>query len=520
MSGRYYTGTGRDRLKQFVDDCGGIYAAAIKLDIASFFINEALSDGPVPDHILDVIERRVGPIRLTASNFSSNPSPGNCHDDKQNAQIPPEGNNSLEDFVLRFGGVLRASLELGVSTSTIQKLLSGFPVSSLTIKKVLKALSQRSSFTVTKDLLFPLSGTIPQSGVNPSTIRKILDGRPISSATQLKLGMQSEAKRIKETNDDPISFLASRLREIIKSDVDIFDLASKLGVTETSIKKILDGKPVTRPLIEKLRSSLDLSTQDELGTKPSTAVERLRTIHNLYMQLGTLDAVGKHVGLTRERIRQLLNKGKKIGLFEYNPREYPFVSKEKILETYRQTSSLSRVARLNNISTAYLQKLFTAYSITEQELTDCRLEGRRAKCIEQYKNLAEKAGHHLTTTELQSTSEGHSLHSRINRLWGTIDAFRQAINIPIPPKGSPSFRKDTERWREHRHQIAFVSRMQQLDQLREYLDSNGARSKAEVSVSCGLNDQRALELLGLLMKAGEIQRIGQGNLTKYMLTPK
>jgi len=66
----------------------------------------------------------------------------------------------------------------------------------------------------------------------------------------------------------------------------------------------------------------------------------------------------------------LLAQGDRIGLFEYNPREYPFVSKEKIIEDYKKTFTLSRVARLNNISTTYLCRLLTAYSITEQQLED------------------------------------------------------------------------------------------------------------------------------------------------------
>jgi hypothetical protein len=140
--------------------------------------------------------------------------------------------------------------------------------------------------------------------------------------------------------------------------------------------------------------------------------------------------------------------------------------------------------------------------------------------MEQYKNLLDKAGHHLTTTELQSTSEGHALHSRINRLWGAIDAFREACNIPKLPQGSPTFRKDTERWRAHQQQIALVSRMQQLDQLREYLGSHRASGTAEIGVDCGLNYQRVLRLLGLLVRAGEVRKSGQGSVTKYILALK
>ena len=56
-------------------------------------------------------------------------------------------------------------------------------------------------------------------------------------------------------------------------------------------------------------------------------VERLKHVHKLYEDLGTL-AAGRVIGVTRERVRQLLVKGSHLGLFEYKPFEYPFVAKE------------------------------------------------------------------------------------------------------------------------------------------------------------------------------------------------
>lgn len=317
---------------------------AAKLRVPSFFIDQVFRDEPVPDHILEEIERQVGPIRLTKSDFSANTLVT-----KQNARVPTEAEISLEDFVRNCGGLLAASLKLGVSTTTIQKLLSGLPVSLATTKKVFRALSELITCTKSEDHFLSLPGLIPLGGISPSTIRKILEGRPISSRTQLKLGIQPDEDKPDAIGMDSTSVLTKRLRELAKSDADVFDLSSKFGVTETPLKKILEGKLVSRPLIQKLRKALDLSPQGKSCTKPSAAAERLYTIHNLYKQLGTLDAVGKQVGLTRERIRQLLSKGKKFGLFEYNPREYPFISREKILEDYKKAPNLSRVAQLNNI---------------------------------------------------------------------------------------------------------------------------------------------------------------------------
>lgn len=261
------------------------------------------------------------------------------------------------------------------------------PVSGPTIKKVIAASKAIGCSIVSNPSNLPLSmqHNLPelsglskslarQRGVYPSTIRKLLEVLPISETTRHKLDLSSEegtpvcAPDHAGTNST--AALKNKLREIIKSDVDMFNLASKLGVTATSLRKIYEGKPVSSPLANKVAAALSAPNLIDLRNKPSAQLERLQTIYNLYKQLGTLEAVGKQIGVTRERVRQLLAQGDRIGLFEYNPREYPFVSKEKIIEDYKKTFTLSRVARLNNISTTYLCRLLTAYSITEQQLED------------------------------------------------------------------------------------------------------------------------------------------------------
>lgn len=530
----HYTRTGQHRFKQFVSDCGGVYEASVKLDVPSFFIDQILRDGPVPDHVLDGIEQKIGPIRLTehTPGFSDEISAGMPGD---TLKTEAESEIVLKEFVESCGGLLAASLKLGVSTSTLQKFLSGSPVSKPTAQKVIAALNAIGCSIASERFDSPLSklhipfeisklphGSTQQQGVYPSSVRKIHEGLPISYATQRKLGISSEEGTSLNTPDhvraNPTSALASKLREIIKSDVDIFDLASKWGVTETSLRKIYEGKPVTRFLTRKVEAALACARPTDQVARPSAAIERLRSIHKLYKELGTLEAVGEQVGLTRERVRQLLVKGRGIGLFEYKPYEYPYISKDKLIDDYIQSPNLGYVAKINQISPSYLRKLLTAYSISEERLAECRAENKRARSIEQYNRLVDKEGHHLTTTELQSTSEGHSLHCRINRLWGTIDAFRETFNIPKPPRGSPSFREDTKRWREHRQQIAFVRRMQQLDQLREYLHSRGPSGTAEIAAECGMNQARAHHLLTLVLKSGEVRRVGQSYATKYVLT--
>ena len=107
-------------------------------------------------------------------------------------------------------------------------------------------------------------------------------------------------------------------------------------------------------------------------------VERLKHVYQLYEELGTLEAARRVIGVTRERIRQLLVKGSQFGLVEYKPFEYPFVAKEIFLDGYRKYLSLGRVAKANGITSNYLHKLPTAYRITETQLRSLWEQGQKS----------------------------------------------------------------------------------------------------------------------------------------------
>lgn len=237
----------------------------------------------------------------------------------------------------------------------------------------------------------------------------------------------------------------------------------------------------------------------------------------MYEELGTLEAVGKKIGVTRERVRQLLAKGSNLGLFEYKPFDYPFVPKEKIVADYRNYLTLGHVVKANNISLPYLRKLLTAYGITEEGLRSLWLAGHKMRCVDAYSRIKDQLGHHPTTTELQRSKPWRYLSLKITRLWGSIDAFREELSIPKPPKGSPSFSEDTRRWRESRQRLALIVRMQHLDRIRECLNISGLMSTTEIAYECGLPGQSTLALLKLLLATGEVIRVGNSASTKYRL---
>ena len=530
LSLKHYTSTGKRGFKEFVSNCGGAYAASMKLNVPTFFIEQILRDEPVPDHILDRIEQAVGPLRIreVASGFSSDTSQPKSRNGPKADDYTHIAQHRFKEFVSNCGGAYAASAKLDVPTFFIEQILRDEPVPDRILDRIEEAVgplrihrhasrpsnhgnSQGNSGNRPKAETEPeisveefvrnSGGLIPAShrlGMSLGTIQKILSGVPISERKIKKMLDRMRA----------IADLPNRIKQIIKSDSDLLHLSLKSGITEAALRDICEGKPVTRPIREKLEAALGPPKTIDLPEKPSSGIDRWRTIHALYKQLGTLEAVGKQVGLTRERVRQILNKGKNSGLFEYNPYGYPFVSKEKLIEDCKKAPSLAVVARLNNISTAYLDKLFTAYSINEEDLTTYRFEARRVRCIEQFSSFAEHIGHPPNTTELQRTGKGRALYNRITRYWGSIDNFRAQLNIPKPPHRRPH-------WLDSWRQIALIKRMQHLDTLRDCMSGIAPVGLAELCQKTNFGPNRVRRLLALLTATGEVNRIGQ----KYLLVP-
>jgi hypothetical protein len=244
-------------------------------------------------------------------------------------------------------------------------------------------------------------------------------------------------------------------------------------------------------------------------------MERLKKVHDLYKKCGTLEAAGKEMGVSRERVRQLLTKGSRLGFFEYRPFDYPYLSKEKLIADYSRYPSMSRVAHVNGIGASYLRRLITAYGITEEDLRTSRHKRSRSTCQEEYQCVVNVLGHHPSTTELQADSSFGVLYRRIKKLWGSFDAFRDELNVPKPPSGSPSFNEDMQPWREHKKRLALILRMQHLDRICECLRQSGPLSSSQIAYECGIKQARVLRLLPLLLMTREVAREGEGTATKY-----
>lgn len=318
-----------------------------------------------------------------------------------------------------------------------------------------------------------------------------------------------------------------RLNDYIVSRGGIYRAALRLHVHPGTLEKILHNKKVSLPTRKKLLTLIKgktttASSENRSESKQSkilkpSLVEKLHQAYNLYQEKGTLEAVGRHLGLTRERVRQILVKGTQLGLFEYKPFDYPYIPREKILEDYKSLLNFNAVAMANNISATYLSKLFTAYNITQKELGSVRIVAHKQRCIDKYKLIMNELGHHPTTTELQRSKSWRYLSIKIPKLWGSFNAFREELKIPKPPHGSPSFSEDTRKWREHKQRLALIARMEHLDRIRECLNASGLVALIQIAYKCILGVPRTRTLMHLLIATGEVVAEGRGAHTQYRL---
>jgi hypothetical protein len=222
--------------------------------------------------------------------------------------------------------------------------------------------------------------------------------------------------------------IATQLREVVHNNVDLLEVASKLRVTPRTVKRVITGEAVSSYIKIKIETGL---RQNESFVSPSkkSPVQHLLEINKMYQEGGTLRSVGAKVGLSGERIRQLLLTGSKVGLFKYQPPKPPLISRKKILNDYKKYLNFTQVAKVNNISLPYLKRLRVLHKIDQKNLHDIRIAGQKEKCIELYRSMKDQLGHYPKTTELYRMEKGPYFHGKILRLWGSFGAFRQTKKL-------------------------------------------------------------------------------------------
>lgn len=244
--------------------------------------------------------------------------------------------------------------------------------------------------------------------------------------------------------------------------------------------------------------------------------EKLLQIKDSYDRLGTLEAVGKELGVSRERIRQLLFEGNSAGLYVYRPtnekkfeeltRKY---NRQSFLREIKSLTSTSQVCRKLNINPSIFERLLQHFQVDWQGQVS---EEKKLKCMKEYASIVTDLGHHPTTTEMNAKPEWRNLWCKIDRIWKSFENFRKELNIPQPKRTWPklsilgrmlSIQKTVDKKKKKKNNIV------------RSLQTEGPLSHREICKKLGYSQQSTWVYLKELSDEKKVKPIGGGNKVKY-----
>jgi hypothetical protein len=195
---------------------------------------------------------------------------------------------------------------------------------------------------------------------------------------------------------------------------------------------------------------LEVDPKNETPSTPKTPTSSLSSIDksreelivkmfNLYQEFKTLEKVAQEFGYTRERIRQYLVLGNKLGIIDYKPfNSENFknlckdVSKERLTEWLNQYGAVRRISEKTNISIAHLNRLIKMY---DMDVSRLRKNFLKQEILKEYNHLVKNlGGTHPSTYDLLSIRNGRNLWAKISRNWGNFKVFREEQNIYLQKK--------------------------------------------------------------------------------------
>lgn len=196
--------------------------------------------------------------------------------------------------------------------------------------------------------------------------------------------------------------------------------------------------------------------------------KRRAEAHRLYVELGTLQAVGDVMGITRERVRQLIAQGIRNNEFPKPSRVPPGFDAEAAYRRLLHGDDLVSVAQENGLSLYNLKAAIYKAIGGQLDWKAIAKARSRRRMIEQYERIVSELGYHPTTTYLQRHSaETRALNARITREWGSIEAFRLHVGAPFRKQGNPRLRADVQRGLAH---VRAQQRLRRVEIRRRILD--------------------------------------------------
>lgn len=255
---------------------------------------------------------------------------------------------------------------------------------------------------------------------------------------------------------------------------------------------------------------------------PSTAqVQRILQIKDLYDKFGTLQKVADYLHVTRERVRQQLNKGQEYRLFQYkSTRERKLgaliqhISRDELLKEIKNgVNRFDICSKFNMDMNGYL-KLLKFYQI---DIQDYMIEARHKKYLIKYSNIVSELGHHPSTTEMQHGKKSWRYTGlAIARIWRSIDGFRKEYGIEKPPH---YFHPNTKlAWQKRMEAQKKISE-ERVENVKRIISTQGPISVKNMSSILGYKVKIVRYLLNKLLNEKIIRRtVGHdGRSYKYFL---
>lgn len=259
--------------------------------------------------------------------------------------------------------------------------------------------------------------------------------------------------------------------------------------------------------------------------KPLSQTKKNRILYakKLYDELGTLEAVGKKMLITKERVRQLLTKGVDYGFFEYTlnrDKHYEELLKQfshkRIIEVIKQFPSPSSAARILGVTVRELKRLMDYFSI---DIHEHRLVAVKKRYISRYMKIVDKLGYDPVTTVMQKVPEWRATWAGITRIWGNMDNFRKEYGI----KANFSRRIDhimrvrPKNWNKKILERNLERKKQRKIELLALIQNHSPISHKQIKTLMRWATNAIYSYLDEMMSEGVIEKIGSGNLTKYQI---
>ena len=252
-------------------------------------------------------------------------------------------------------------------------------------------------------------------------------------------------------------------------------------------------------------------------------IDFYKTIFKLYKEHGTLEKVGKEIGRTRERIRQILKEGDKYGLFKYPIKKEliscPFLinyyeNKEELLDELSDCLKKDEMLQVLSADEVNFNRLLEHFNL---DIRDVQMHSKKKKLKIQYDEYVEKIGYHPRTTEMRKNKEPRNIWVKITRYWGSMANFRQEFGYPFIKQGNPKLKENIREWQQHRSASVTLRNKSYIEMILKTLSGNGALSNKYLAEKCNIKGQGCRNILNLMIKRGEIIKLKGGAKTVYMI---